>query len=279
MKQMLPALDDNALLALTKEGERELREPGTRLTPDQLEALVLMDDVSTVAQTVKRVSGLCGEEADAVRARFADLVAKGLVCCGADLGRGVLDPGDFFRPSAGLPASSDQGAQTRADADAELLGRNGYCINMARHPTAARERADGDKLTVVVVDDDRNICSLLKMYLKLEGLDTRLATNREEIVAAFRQAPLPDLVLLDVSLPDADGFDILARMRQHPVLQAVPVIMVTAAATREAVLRGIQGGADGYVTKPFQIHPLVRAVKEVLGLKYDPGDPDWDFAH
>jgi DNA-binding response OmpR family regulator len=55
--------------------------------------------------------------------------------------------------------------------------------------------------------------------------------------------------------------------------------MVTAAATREAVLRGIQGGADGYVTKPFQIHPLVRAVKEVLGLKYDPGDPDWDFAH
>jgi DNA-binding response OmpR family regulator len=90
---------------------------------------------------------------------------------------------------------------------------------------------------------------------------------------------LPDLVLLDVSLPDADGFDILARMRQHPVLRAVPVIMVTAAATREAVLRGIQGGADGYVTKPFQIHPLVRAVKEVLGLKYDPGDPDWDFAH
>ena len=279
MKQMLPALDDNALLALTKEGERELREPGTRLTPDQLEALVLMDDMSTVAQTVKRVSGLSGEESDAVRERFVDLVAKGLVCCGADLGRGALDPGDFFTPSAGLPAGSDLGAQARADADIKLLGRNGYCVNMARHPAVPRERADGDKLTVVVVDDDRNICSLLKMYLKLEGLETRLATNREEIVAALRQAPLPDLVLLDVSLPDADGFDILARMRQHPVLRAVPVIMVTAAATREAVLRGIQGGADGYVTKPFQIHPLVRAVKEVLGLKYDAGDADWDFAH
>ncbi len=279
MKQKLPALDDNALLALTKEGERELREPGTRLTPDQLEAMVLIDGQSTVAQTIKRTARLSGEDADAVRARFADLVARGLVSAGADLGDGILDPGDFFSPGLGLSASSDQGAQTRADADTELLGRNGYCINMARHPAVARKRADGDKLTVVVVDDDRNICSLLKMYLKLEGLETRLATNREEIVAAFRQAPLPNLVLLDVSLPDANGFDILARMRQHPVLRAVPVIMVTAAATREAVLRGIQGGADGYVTKPFQIHPLVRAVKEVLGLKYDPGDTDWDFAH
>jgi two-component system OmpR family response regulator len=279
MKQTLPALDDSAFLALTKEGERELREPGTRLTPDQLEAMVLMDDMSTVAQTVKRVSGLSGEKADAVRARLADLVARGLACCGTDLGCGALDPGDFFSASTGLPASPDVGAQARAKADAELLERNGYCVNMARSPAVARERADGDKLTVVVVDDDRNICSLLKMYLKLEGLETRLATNREEIVAAFRQAPLPDLVLLDVSLPDTNGFDVLARMRQHPVLQAVPVIMVTAAATREAVLRGIQGGADGYVTKPFQIHPLVRAVKEVLGLKYDPSDPDWDFTH
>jgi DNA-binding response OmpR family regulator len=130
-----------------------------------------------------------------------------------------------------------------------------------------------------VIDDDPNICTLLRMYLKLEGLDTRVATNREEIVAVIRQAPLPDLVLLDVWLPDANGFDVLAKMRQHPALKAVPVIMVTASATREAVLKGIQGGADGYVTKPFQIHPLIKAVKEVLGLKYDAGDPDWDFSH
>jgi DNA-binding response OmpR family regulator len=54
--------------------------------------------------------------------------------------------------------------------------------------------------------------------------------------------------------------------------------MLTATATREVALRGILGGADGHVTKPFQIHPLVRAVKAVLGLKYDPREQDWDLS-
>ncbi len=277
MKQPPPTLDENVLIALTKQGENALREPGTRLSPDLLEAMVMMDGLSTVAQTVRRLSGITGADADAVRSRLVELVAQGLACAGADLGRGVLDPGDFFSPS--LPASASGSEQAQADADLDLLRRNGYCVNMARHSEVVREPSGADKLTVVVVDDDRNICSLLRMYLKLEGLETRLATNREEILAAFRQAPLPDLVLLDVSLPDANGFDVLAKMRQHPVLKSVPVIMVTASATREAVLRGIQGGADGYITKPFQIHPLVRAVKAVLGLPYDRDDPDWDFSH
>jgi two-component system OmpR family response regulator len=276
MKQQLPALDDDVLLALTKAGECELREPGTRLDAESLEALVLIDGLSTVAQSVRRVSGLSGTDPDVVRSRLGDLVARGLACAGADLGRGILDPGDFF--SSSTPGAASSGDQTQADTDAELLRRNGYCVNMARRSGVARKRTAADKLTVVVVDDDRNICNLLKMYLKFEGLETRLATNREEIVAAFRQAPLPDLVLLDVWLPDANGFDVLARMRQHPVLRTVPVIMVTASATREAVLKGIQGGADGYITKPFQIHPLVRAVKSVLGLTYDPKDSDWDLS-
>jgi len=94
----------------------------------------------------------------------------------------------------------------------------------------------------------------------------RLAANRAEILDAFRQPPLPDLVLLDVTLPDANGFDILAKMRQHPALKTVPVIMLTAEATREAVLKGLLAGADGYVTKPFEPEVLTTAVNAVLGL-------------
>ena len=86
----------------------------------------------------------------------------------------------------------------------------------------------------------------------------------------MRQQPPPDLILLDVQLPDANGFDILAKMRQHPVLKSMPVIMLTAEATREAVLRGLQGGADGYVTKPFEPDMLITAVKAVLGLSLAP---------
>ncbi|MBM3347930.1 MAG: response regulator [Betaproteobacteria bacterium] len=75
----------------------------------------------------------------------------------------------------------------------------------------------------------------------------------------------PDAVLLDVILPDANGFDILARIRQHPVLKAIPVIILTARATREDVLHGLAGGADGYITKPFDPDTLLRGVRAVLG--------------
>lgn len=279
MKQPPATIDDKALLALTKEGERALQEPGTRLAPTDLEALVLIDGQSTVAQTLPRVATACRTAPDAARARVVELIDKGLICAGVDLAYGVLDPGDFFTLASSSLDNADAGQQARAEADSDFLRKNGYCVNLARHATAPRQSLEGRKLTVVVIDDDPNICNLLRMYLKLEGLDTRVATNRDEIVAVIRQAPLPDLVLLDVWLPDANGFDILARIRQHPALKAIPVIMVTASATREAVLKGIQGGADGYITKPFQIHPLIRAVKEVLGLAYDASDPEWDFSH
>ncbi len=108
---------------------------------------------------------------------------------------------------------------------------------------------------------------MLQIFLKLEGFETRTASNRDEIVAALRAPPLPDLVLLDIRLPDINGFDVLARMRQHPAMKMLPVIVLTAEATREAVLKGLVGGADGFVTKPFQIDRLVKAVNTVLGLK------------
>ena len=94
----------------------------------------------------------------------------------------------------------------------------------------------------------------------------RVAANREQILAALRSLPLPDLVLLDVLLPDANGFDVLARMKQHPKLRAVPVVMLTGQATRASVMRGLVGGADGYITKPFEVEILVRGVKAVLGV-------------
>ena len=71
----------------------------------------------------------------------------------------------------------------------------------------------------------------------------------------------------DVVLPDADGFDILCRMRRHPVLKSVPVVMLTAKATRDAVLRGLASGANGYITKPFEADVMLKAVRTILGLR------------
>ena len=117
-----------------------------------------------------------------------------------------------------------------------------------------------------MVEDEPHLASLLKHVLASEGFEVRIAKNRDEIIAEFRRSPSADLVLLDVSLPDADGFEVLLKIRQHPALQTMPVVMLTAKATRDAVLKGLAGGADGYITKPFEIDVLVKAVNVVLGL-------------
>jgi DNA-binding response OmpR family regulator len=94
---------------------------------------------------------------------------------------------------------------------------------------------------------------------------TRVAGNRQQVLDEFRKPPVPDLVLLDVVLPDINGFEVLASLRRHPSFRQVPVIMLTGKATREAVLQGLAGGADGYVTKPFEPEALMNAVHTVLG--------------
>lgn len=268
--------DDADILELTKNGERELREAGTALTPEQLQALVLIDGYTNVAQLLKRAGGVTPE---ALRARLAALLEKGLASLKSHHGSDILDPGDFFTSAASaVTAESVVQAGAAADANTDFLRKHGYYVNMARSPEGKRERIEGRKPMVLIADDDPDICKLLQMFLKLENIDTRTAANREEIVAALRNKPLPDMVLLDVNLLDVNGFDVLASMRRHPALKTMPVVMLTAEATREAVLKGILGGADGYVTKPFDIHPLLRSVKTVLGLKYDSPMHDWDYS-
>lgn len=268
--------DDRTVLVLTKDGERELREPGTALKPEALQALVLVDGLATVGQILKHA----GKAApDSLKDSLNALLRAGFVTFSRGAGD-ALDPGDFFTWPAAPADGSGLGeqAQHEADSNTDFLRRNGYYVNMARRPAVPMERG-AKTVTVLVVDDDPDICKLLRLYLKLEGIEAQTAGNRDEIIAALRRAPLPDLVLLDVQLPDANGFDVLAKMRQHPILKDMPVIMLTASATREAVLKGIANGANGYVTKPFQIHPLLRAVKAVLGLKGDSANSqDWDYS-
>ena len=175
----------------------------------------------------------------------------------------IAVPAGFF---SGLTLDSSP----EAEGGTSILKKKGYYVRIARRAPARREVTKGWQPTILVVDDDPDLQKLVRTYLSLEGFKMRAALKRDDILVALRQQPPPDLVLLDVQLPDANGFDILAKMRQHPVLKSMPVIMLTAEATREAVLRGLQGGADGYVTKPFEPDMLITAVKAVLGLSLAP---------
>ena len=120
-------------------------------------------------------------------------------------------------------------------------------------------------VNILLVDDrPENLLALEAVLGGLEQNLVRAGSGREALKRLLERDFA--LILLDVQMPDANGFDVLARMRQHPVLKNMPVVMLTAEATRESVLRGLQGGADGYITKPFVPDVLVTAVKAVLGL-------------
>jgi len=270
--QPISGLDDNAVLTLTKRGEQALLEPGTTLTPAQLQALVMIGGGSTIGKILKRAPQSIST--DVLRASLRELIDRKYISDRAGQGDNIIDPGDFFIPDKASAAhpNVDELVNARVDADAEFLRQNGYYVNLVRKSTVQSGRAAAKKISVLLIEDDPDILKVLQIILKLEGHETRTATNRDEVVAALRTPPLPDLVLLDVRLPDVNGFDILTRIRQYPAMKTLPVIMLTAEATREAVLKGLVGGADGYVTKPFQVDRLVKAVNTVLGLEQDPED-------
>ena len=253
---------DEDVFALTYRGDAELRAAGTSLSAGELQILVLIDGVATVAQIAQSEPGRARKEMTEV---LYKLFKKGLITSAAEPSSDAMETG-FFNVPVGFFGALPAQASPEADQGVSSLTKKGYFVRIARRRSEKREIKQGWRPTILLVDDDPDLLKLVRTYFRLEGFNTREATKRTEIMSAFREAPMPDLVLLDVELPDANGFLILARMRQHPVLKSMPVVMLTAEATREAVLKGLQAGADGYITKPFEADLLVTAVKEVLGI-------------
>ena len=114
---------------------------------------------------------------------------------------------------------------------------------------------------VLVIDDEANIAELVATALRYEGFEVRTAGDGASALAAVRDLA-PDLVVLDVMLPDADGFELQARIRADG--QQVPVLFLTARDAVEDRIRGLTLGADDYMTKPFSLEELVARVHAVL---------------
>ena len=113
---------------------------------------------------------------------------------------------------------------------------------------------------ILVVDDDSNICELLRLYLEKEGYQIYFAQDGEAAVAAFA-AHGPDLVLLDIMLPALDGWQVCREIRKT---SRTPIIMLTAKGEVFDKVLGLELGADDYVTKPFDTKEVLARVKAVL---------------
>ena len=113
---------------------------------------------------------------------------------------------------------------------------------------------------ILVVDDDLNICELLKLYLENEGYTAYVANDGKAAVDMFNEKS-PDLVLLDIMLPKMDGWQVCREIRKS---SSVPIIMLTAKGETFDKVLGLELGADDYVTKPFDSKEVMARIKAVL---------------
>jgi len=118
-------------------------------------------------------------------------------------------------------------------------------------------------VTVLIVDDEPNVVDLVRITLEDDRVRVLDASDAATALACLSEIQ-PDLVLLDVNLPDLSGLDICRRIRADGVLARTKVVMLTAAAQREDVARGREAGADEYLTKPFSPVRLLSLVEELL---------------
>ncbi|OON99868.1 MAG: DNA-binding response regulator [Epulopiscium sp. Nele67-Bin004] len=117
-----------------------------------------------------------------------------------------------------------------------------------------------NKAKVLIVDDDQNISELIELYLQKEGYDTTQAFTGREGVELF-STYAPDLVLLDIMLPEMDGYDVCKEIRK---MSKAPIIMLTAKGDVFDRVLGLELGADDYLIKPFDPRELIARVKAVL---------------
>ncbi len=116
---------------------------------------------------------------------------------------------------------------------------------------------------VLIVEDERDILQLVKLYLEKEGFRTLTASNGIEALRQIRSEH-PDLVILDLMLPEIDGLEVCKKVRLAPQTAMLPIIMLTAKTEESDTVVGLELGADDYVTKPFSPRGLVARVKALL---------------
>ncbi len=117
-----------------------------------------------------------------------------------------------------------------------------------------------DKIKMLIVDDEVNICELIGLYANKEGYESIFAHDGEEAISLFKKEN-PDIIILDIMLPKKDGFEVLKEIREESL---VPVIMLTAKGETFDKVKGLEIGADDYMVKPFEMKELMARVKAVL---------------
>src|SRR3954467_15076648 len=115
---------------------------------------------------------------------------------------------------------------------------------------------------VLIIDDDQDMLYLVSEMLRGQFQPLQAMNGKDGIAIAVREQP--GLILLDVNMPEMDGFEVCKRLREQPTTRQIPIIMLTTASSLDSRVKGLDLGADDYITKPFQVRELLARINARL---------------
>ena len=155
-------------------------------------------------------------------------------------------------------------AAREAESASTSLARTGAYLASDRLALRPAPQKTPAECVVLIVEDDPDQLALADLRVSMAGYKVRVANSVNAFLHSMLEEGAPDLLLLDVVLPDGDGFEVLARMRRHPVLGSLPIVLLTARNDPADIGKGLVLGADAYITKPYTKNILADVIRKVL---------------
>lgn len=247
----------------TAKGREELSATPGDLGPNLKALLGMFDGQATVEDLQRKLDKV---PLDRLLAALDTLVKEGFLEPLASAP--VSDDLDFAsymeRPTPMPTAKQRQDAEQATLTSMRALKQSGFFVNIISRSGKRIPPRSGDTYSILIMDGDQASTLLLARELMLAKFDVRSASREQEVMAELSKPP-PDLILMDVVLPDLVGIEILAKLREHPVFKSVPVIVVTSQAQHDDVVATLVYGANGFMTKPVEPKTLLESVRSVLG--------------
>jgi CheY-like chemotaxis protein len=175
----------------------------------------------------------------------------------------VAEDGFDARPDKTVALDQGQLREAAKIAGNALARTGAYvALDRLRHrPVPSKKPAE---TVILIVEDDPDQLALADLRVSMAGYKVRVASSVNGFLQALVDEGAPDLLLLDATLPDGDGFEVLAKMRRHQALGSMPIVILTARNDPADIGRGLALGADGYVTKPYTRNILADVIRRVL---------------
>jgi CheY-like chemotaxis protein len=257
-------MTQNPIYSQTDQGRAELAADPGKLARNLRVLLGMVDGRSTVDELQHKLGKVDPEK---LRAALQSLASHGYIALAkAAEPAAEIDFATFMGQPVQIPtAEQKRDAEQKTLSGMRSLRSAGYFVNIVSRAGARVRPRSGEQHSALILDGDQASALALARALMLAKFDVRSASRCDQIMAELNKPP-PDVIVMDVMLPELVGLDLLAKLREHPKFRTVPVLIVTARAEQDDVVAALVYGANGYMSKPVRPESLLESVRTLLGL-------------